>query len=101
VIRRASERRRQAWLLEVLHALPHWIGPATQIAALPAQLPAIFAKLNAAVARVLNMPYVQEKLRKINTAPQQTTLEQASKVIKDDTTRWAAVIKAADLKPAE
>jgi tripartite-type tricarboxylate transporter receptor subunit TctC len=47
------------------------------------------------------MPDVQDKLRKINTSPQQTTLEQATKVVKDDTQRWAAVIKAADLKPAE
>jgi tripartite-type tricarboxylate transporter receptor subunit TctC len=47
------------------------------------------------------MPDVQEKLRKLNTSPQQTTLDQAAKVVKDDTARWAAVIKAADLKPAE
>ena len=71
------------------------------ISAPPKTPPAIVAKLNAAIVDVLKMPDVQEKLKKINTAPQQTTLEQAAKVVKDDTARWAAVIKAADLKPAE
>ena len=71
------------------------------ISAPPKTPPAIVAKLNAAIVEVLKMPDVQEKLQKINTAPQQTTLAQAAKVVKDDTARWAAVIKAADLKPAE
>jgi tripartite-type tricarboxylate transporter receptor subunit TctC len=71
------------------------------ISAPPKTPPAIVAKLNAAIVEVLKMPDVQEKLRKINTSPQQTTLAQAAKVVKDDTARWAAVIKAADLKPAE
>ena len=62
---------------------------------------AIVAKLNAAIVEVLKMPDVQERLTKINTSPQQTTLEQAATVVKDDTQRWADVIKAADLKPAE
>ena len=71
------------------------------ISAPPKTPPAIIAKLNAAVVEVLKMPDVQEKLKKINTTPQQTTLEQAAKLVKDDTERWTAVIKAADLKPAE
>jgi tripartite-type tricarboxylate transporter receptor subunit TctC len=71
------------------------------ISAPPRTPPAIVAKLNAAIVEVLKMPDVQEKLRKINTSPQQTTLAQAAKVVKDDTQRWADVIKAADLKPAE
>jgi tripartite-type tricarboxylate transporter receptor subunit TctC len=71
------------------------------ISAPPKTRPAIVAKLNAAIVDVLKMPDVQEKLRKINTTPQQTTLAQAAKVVKDDTQRWADVIKAADLKPAE
>lgn len=71
------------------------------ISAPPRTSPAIVAKLNAAIVEVLKMPDVQEKLKKINTSPQQTTLAQAAKVVKDDTARWAAVIKAADLKPAE
>src|SRR5215467_8853688 len=68
------------------------------ISAPPKTPPAIVARLNAAIVDVLKMPDVQERLRKINTTPQQTTLEQAAKVVKDDTARWAAVIKAADLK---
>jgi tripartite-type tricarboxylate transporter receptor subunit TctC len=71
------------------------------ISAPPRTPPAIVAKLNAAIVEVLKMPDVQEKLKKINTSPQQTTIAQAAKVVKDDTARWAAVIKAADLKPAE
>jgi tripartite-type tricarboxylate transporter receptor subunit TctC len=71
------------------------------ISAPPRTPPAIVAKLNAAIVEVLKMPDVQEKLKRINTSPQQTTLAQAAKVVKDDTARWAAVIKAADLKPAE
>ncbi len=71
------------------------------ISAPPKTPRAIIAKLNAAIVEVLQMPDVQEKLQKINTSPQQTTLDQAATVVKDDTARWAAVIKAADLKPAE
>ena len=71
------------------------------ISAPPKTPPAIVARLNAAIVDVLKMPDVQERLRKINTTPQQTTLAQAATVVKDDTARWAAVIKAADIKPAE
>jgi len=71
------------------------------ISAPPKTPPAIVAKLNAAIVEVLKMPDVQDRLRKINTTPQQTTLEQAAKVVKDDTARWAAVIKDAGIKPAE
>ncbi len=71
------------------------------ISAPPKTPPAIVAKLNAAIVEVLKMPDVQEKLRKINTTPQQTTPEQAAALVKADTQRWAAVIKAADIKPAE
>ncbi len=71
------------------------------ISAPPKTPPAIVAKLNAAIVDVLKMPDVQEKLEKINTAPQQTTLAEAAKVVKDDTARWAAVIKDAGIKPAE
>jgi len=71
------------------------------ISAPPKTPPAIVAKLNAAIVDVLKMPDVQDRLRKINTTPQQTTLEQAAKVVKDDTARWAGVIQAAGIKPAE
>jgi tripartite-type tricarboxylate transporter receptor subunit TctC len=71
------------------------------ISAPPKTPPAIVAKLNAAIVDVLKMPDVQERLRKINTTPQATTLEQAAALVKADTERWTAVIKAANLKPAE
>jgi tripartite-type tricarboxylate transporter receptor subunit TctC len=82
--------------------VPDFISDTWNAISAPPKTPAaIVAKLNAAIVEVLKMPDVQERLRKINTSPQQTTLEQAAKVVKDDTQRWAAVIKAADLKPAE
>ena len=71
------------------------------ISAPPKTPPAIVAKLNAAIVEVLKMPDVQEKLKKLNTTPQSTTIEQAAALVKADTQRWAAVIKAANLKPAE
>ena len=71
------------------------------ISAPPKTPPAIVAKLNAAIVEVLKMPDVQEKLKKLNTTPQATTLEQAAALVKADTERWTAVIKAANLKPAE
>jgi tripartite-type tricarboxylate transporter receptor subunit TctC len=71
------------------------------ISAPPKTPPAIVAKLNAAIVDALKMPDVQERLRKINTTPQATTLEQAAALVKADTERWTAVIKAANLKPAE
>jgi len=71
------------------------------ISAPPKTPPAIVAKLNAAIVEVLRMPDVQDKLKKINTTPQSTTLEQAAGVVKADTMRWAAVIKAANIQPIE
>ncbi len=82
--------------------VPDFISDTWNAISAPPRTPrAIVAKLNAAIVDVLKMPDVQEKLRKINTTPQQTTLAEAAKVVKDDTARWAAVIKAAGLKPAE
>jgi tripartite-type tricarboxylate transporter receptor subunit TctC len=82
--------------------VPDFISDTWNAISAPPKTPAaVVAKLNAAIVDVLKMPDVQDRLRKINTSPQQTTLEQAAKVVKDDTARWTAVIKAADIKPAE
>jgi tripartite-type tricarboxylate transporter receptor subunit TctC len=82
--------------------VPNFISDTWNAISAPSKTPpAIVAKLNAAIVEVLKMPDVQEKLGKLNTAPQATSLEQAAKVVKDDTARWAAVIKAAGIKPAE
>jgi tripartite-type tricarboxylate transporter receptor subunit TctC len=71
------------------------------ISAPPKTPPAIVAKLNAAIVEVLKMPDVREKLTRLNTSPQQTSLDEAAALVKADTRRWSDVIKAADLKPAE
>jgi tripartite-type tricarboxylate transporter receptor subunit TctC len=82
--------------------VPDFISDTWNAISAPPKTPAaVVAKLNAAIVDVLKMPDVQDRLRKINTSPQQTTLEQAAKVVKDDTARWTAVIKDADIKPAE
>ena len=82
--------------------VPGFISDTWNAISAPPKTPsAIVAKLNAAIVDVLKMPDVQERLTKINTSPQQTTLDQAAKLVKDDTQRWAGVIKDAGIKPAE
>ncbi len=69
------------------------------ISAPPKTPPAIVAKLNAAVVEIMKMPDVQERLKKLNTAPETMSPEQASAFIKADTQRWTEVIKAANITP--
>jgi tripartite-type tricarboxylate transporter receptor subunit TctC len=71
------------------------------ISAPPKTPPEILAKLNAAIVEALKLPDVQQRLKALNTAPQATTLDQAAAVVKADTERWSAVIKAANIQPAE
>jgi tripartite-type tricarboxylate transporter receptor subunit TctC len=71
------------------------------ISAPPKTPPAIVAKLNGAIVEIMQMPDVQERLRKINTTPETTSLDQAAAVVKADTQRWADVIKAANITPVE
>jgi tripartite-type tricarboxylate transporter receptor subunit TctC len=67
------------------------------ISAPPKTPPAIVAKLNTAIADVLKMPDVQDRLRKLTMTPEAMTPDQAKAFIKADTERWTGVIKAANI----
>jgi tripartite-type tricarboxylate transporter receptor subunit TctC len=67
------------------------------ITAPPKTPAAIVAKLNAAVNEVMKMPEVQEQYRKLGLQPGGGSPEDLAKVMKDDTTRWSAVIREAKI----
>lgn len=71
------------------------------ISAPPKTPPAIVAKLNATIVDILKMPDVQERLKKLNTTPEAMAPAQAADFVKADMARWSAVIKAANIAPAE
>lgn len=59
----------------------------------------VIEKINADLARVLTMPDVKEKMEKLGAeAAQPLSLADMSKMISADTDRWAAVIKAGNIK---
>lgn len=64
----------------------------------PPKTPApIVAKLNAAVNTVMKMPEVQEQYRKLQLQLGGGTPGDMAKIVKDDTARWSAVIKEANI----
>jgi tripartite-type tricarboxylate transporter receptor subunit TctC len=67
------------------------------ICAPPKTPPAIVAKLNKAVNDVLKMPEVQQQYHKLNLQPGGGTPDDLAKRIKDDTSRWGAVIREAKI----
>ena len=72
-----------------------WIGMVT-----PAKTPpAIVAKLNAELRRALTLPDVKEKLAEQGIFAEASSAADFTKLIASDQKRWAAVIKAADIKP--
>jgi tripartite-type tricarboxylate transporter receptor subunit TctC len=72
-----------------------WIGMVT-----PAKTPAaVIAKLNTELRRVLALPDVKEKLADQGIEAESSTAAYFTKLIASDQKRWAAVIKAADIKP--
>jgi tripartite-type tricarboxylate transporter receptor subunit TctC len=72
-----------------------WIGMVT-----PAKTPpAIVAKLNAELRRALTLPDVKEKLAEQGIYAEASSAADFTKLIASDQKRWAAVIKAADIKP--
>ncbi|MDB5884694.1 MAG: LacI family transcriptional regulator [Polaromonas sp.] len=72
-----------------------WIGMVT-----PAKTPpAVVAKLNAELRRVLALPDVKEKLADQGIFTESSSAADFTKLISTDQKRWAAVIKAADIKP--
>jgi tripartite-type tricarboxylate transporter receptor subunit TctC len=68
------------------------------ISAPPKTPPAIVAKLNAAINDVLKMPEVKAQFDRMHLLGVGGTTQDMAKLVKDDTARWGAVIKAANLK---
>jgi tripartite-type tricarboxylate transporter receptor subunit TctC len=60
---------------------------------------AIVDKLNAAVRTALADPEVIAKLAKLGSQPIVQTTQQFAEVIKNDSAKWAEVIKAGNIKP--
>lgn len=72
-----------------------WIGMVT-----PAKTPpVIVAKLNAELRRALTLPDVKDKLAEQGIYAEASSAADFTKLIASDQNRWAAVIKAADIKP--
>lgn len=72
-----------------------WIGMVA-----PAKTPKpIINKLNAELRRSLALPDVQAKLAEQGIYAESSTPAEFTKLIADDQKRWAAVIKAANIKP--
>jgi tripartite-type tricarboxylate transporter receptor subunit TctC len=59
--------------------------------------PAIVKKLEAEMIRIANLPSVRERFLSLGVEPGGTSSEQFAKAIKDETERWAGVIKAANI----
>ena len=65
----------------------------------PAGLPpAVLAKINAEVTRIINAPEMQKKLAAQGVVPIASTPESFAGVIKSEQEKWAQVIKAANIK---
>jgi tripartite-type tricarboxylate transporter receptor subunit TctC len=72
-----------------------WIGMVT-----PAKTPpAVVAKLNAELRRALTLPDVKDKLAEQGIFAESSSAADFTRLIASDQKRWAAVIKAADIKP--
>jgi tripartite-type tricarboxylate transporter receptor subunit TctC len=72
-----------------------WIGMVA-----PAKTPpAVVAKLNAELRRALALPDVKEKLAEQGIFAESSSAADFTRLIASDQKRWAAVIKAADIKP--
>ena len=61
--------------------------------------PAIVARLNAALVKVLEMPAVREKLFLQGAEAAPSTPAEFDRVIKDELAKWDYVIKAANIRP--
>lgn len=59
---------------------------------------AVLARLNAETVKVLRTPAVQEAIRKIGYEPTGTTRESFTAFLRAETTKWAKVIRAANIR---
>ena len=66
----------------------------------PAAVPApIIGTLNTALVRILQLPEVREQMAQRGFDPRSTTSEEFRTLIKDETLRWARVVKEAGITP--
>jgi tripartite-type tricarboxylate transporter receptor subunit TctC len=71
-----------------------WLAPFA-----PGQTPpAIIARLNEDVTAILQTPEMRDTLRKSGMEPAPTTSAEMANIVNTDTEKWAALIKAADIK---
>jgi tripartite-type tricarboxylate transporter receptor subunit TctC len=67
------------------------------ISAPPGTPPAIVSKLNTAINEVLKMPEVEKLYTELNLTPVGGSPQDMAKVVKDDTARWGAIIREANI----
>lgn len=64
----------------------------------PAGTPkAIVTRLNQEIVKALANPQMQEQLTKVGANPESSTPEQLGKLLRDDTAKWAKIIKTAKI----
>jgi tripartite-type tricarboxylate transporter receptor subunit TctC len=68
------------------------------ISAPPKTPPAVVARLNAAINDVIKMPEVQARFKDMHLQGMGGTTQDMARIVKADTERWGAVIRAAGLK---
>jgi tripartite-type tricarboxylate transporter receptor subunit TctC len=79
--------------------LPNFVSDTwNAISAPPKTPPAIIAKLNAAINDVIKMPEVKAQFERMHLLGVGGTPADMAKIVKDDTERWGAVIRASNLK---
>jgi tripartite-type tricarboxylate transporter receptor subunit TctC len=69
------------------------------IVAPPRTPPEIAAKLQAAIAEILAMPDVAEKLRQLPAKPVGSTPAETAALIREETERWRKIVTQAGIKP--
>ena len=71
-----------------------WMG----LVAPPKTPPAITAKISAAVAEAVKVPEIAKRLADLNAEPVGNTPAQMAEIVRQDTERWARVIRTANVK---
>ncbi len=71
-----------------------WMG----LVAPPKTPSAVTARISAAVAEAVKVPEIAKRLADLNAEPVGNTPAQMAEIVRQDTERWAAVIRAANVK---
>jgi tripartite-type tricarboxylate transporter receptor subunit TctC len=78
--------------------VPNFISDTWNAISAPPKTPqAIIAQLNAAVNKALNDPELKERFGQMHLEAVGGTTQNMAKIVKDDTARWGAVIKSANV----